>query len=105
MPPSATALADPRLPKRITLAVGIERMDHAGLLSDHQHTLSVMQIHQDRRLSKIVIRTMVFRTVGRVGAEAGYNVAVLGGGLAMPKQPAARKVERDDGIAGLCRRV
>ena len=53
-----------------------------------QHALSVAQTHQDRRLAKVVVRTMVFRTVGLVGTETSHDEAVLRGGLPMPEHPA-----------------
>ena len=67
-----TTFADPRLPKDLALLVGIERVDHAGFLPDHQHALSVEQGHQNRRLTKIVVGTIAVRTVGpgSVGIEA-----------------------------------
>ena len=66
---------------------------------------SAAQVHQDRRLTEVVVRTVALRTVGPVGAEAGHDVAVVGGGLPMPEHPAGRKVERKNRIAGFRRRV
>ena len=66
-PSQRTTLADPRLPKDFALLVRIQRVDDAGFLPDDQDTLSAAQAHQDRRLTKVVVGAVAFRTVGPVG--------------------------------------
>src|SRR5215213_2827178 len=88
-PSQRPTLPDPRLPKNLALVVRIDRVNDAGFLPDDQHTLAAAQTHQDRRLTKVVVGTIAFRTVGlcSVGIEARYDVAVVSGGLPMPEHP------------------
>src|ERR1700738_2480533 len=106
-PPQRTTLADPRLPQDFALLVRIQRVDDAGFLPDDQDTLSAAQAHQDRRLTKVVVWTIAFRTigVGPVGTVARYDVAVLCGGLPVPEHPTGRKLKRNNRIARIRGRV
>src|SRR2546423_13888201 len=104
-PSQWTTFADPGLPKDFALLVRIQRMDDAGFLPDNQDTLPAAQTHQDRRLTKVVVGTVAFRTVGPVSTEARCDVAVVCGSLPMPEHPTGRKLKRKNRITRFRGRV
>src|SRR6516162_1855073 len=85
-PSQRTTFADPRLPKDFALLVRIQRVNDAGFLPDNQDTLSASHTHQDRRLTKVVVWTIAFRTVGP-STEARRDEAIVCGSLPMPEHP------------------
>src|SRR5262252_4722802 len=96
---------DPRLPKDFALLVRIQRVNDAGFLPDNQDTLSALHTHEDRRLTKIVVWTIAFRTVGPVSTEARRDEAVVCGSLPMPEHPTGCKLKRKNRVARFRGRV
>src|SRR5712672_3734506 len=105
IPPSG-----PPLPTRVCQRIlpswsGSSAWTTPDFLPGNQDTLSAAHRHQDRRLTKVVVRTVAFRTVGAVANKARRDVCVVCGTLPMPEQPAGREFERKNRIAGFRGRV
>jgi hypothetical protein len=93
-------MADALLLQNVSLLIGIHRVDHARLLAEHQHSLSLSERNQDGRIADVEIGSRGFRAV-RILAGATHvpRISALGH-LIDPLNRARLHVERNHGIAG-----
>ncbi len=75
---------DLSLPENFSLLVGIESVQHAGLLADHEHALAVAERAQDSGIAEIGIFAGVFGAVGSISALAAEVECITGRQLLRP---------------------
>ena len=103
-PPELAARTHAILPDDSALAVRVEAVGHARLLTDHEKVVPIRHGDERRRGAEVVVGALVVRTVGVV-SPAAHDEGVRRCQLVEPTDLAGVDVERDDRIARLGSRL
>ncbi len=85
--------------------IGVQRVHDTRLLRDYQNPPPIRQARQDRRLTEVVIRPVIIRTIYGTPAQTAHDIRIIRGELLVPKHFAGLQIQREHRIARVGGRV
>src|SRR5215472_2928728 len=95
-----TAFADSRLPNCRALSIGIEAVNNARFLADHQQIFLALQRAKNGWGTNIKVAAGIFGATRFVGTETRNIEAVIGSELLSPEHFSGVEIDGDNRIAG-----